>query len=147
MPSPASKPLTPKANADHLTFAEAHRRNGRLAEAVACCRAAVAQRPHNLRALHLLGLLLCDSGERAEGRRGLRAVEAGRRAGEVAGGARAWSALAGTLADGGRGEEAIAARRRAMEARPDSPALHTELLLALHYVHGDEPEVLFAEHV
>jgi predicted O-linked N-acetylglucosamine transferase (SPINDLY family) len=47
----------------------------------------------------------------------------------------------------GRAEEAVAAARKAAACRPDLPYLHSNLLLALHYLASYDPETTFAEHL
>ncbi len=55
--------------------------------------------------------------------------------------------LGSSLTSLGRHAEAIASYRRAMELRPDCTDAHSNLLLALHYNPGAEPEGIFQEHL
>ena len=61
--------------------------------------------------------------------------------------ARAHAGLGMTLQALGAGAEAEAALRKSVELDPKSPTLHSNLLLSLHYLRGEESEMLFAEHV
>lgn len=54
--------------------------------------------------------------------------------------------LAGVLFEQGRVQEAIAELRASLALEPDAPAVHSDLLRALNYADGVEPESIFEEH-
>lgn len=58
-------------------------------------------------------------------------------------------ALAVTQEALGNTHEAIGSYRRAVELRPSDPAMHSDLLLALHYheITGNDPQALYNEHL
>ncbi|MGH7175871.1 MAG: tetratricopeptide repeat protein [Tepidisphaeraceae bacterium] len=73
---------------------------------------------------------------------------AARRAVELApNSSQAHHALADVLYDQGFLDECVNSYRRAIELDPGNANAHTSLLLTLHYRHGNDPELLFAEHV
>lgn len=114
MPRPTAKTL--------LSEGVAHHRRGALAEAATLYQQALALDPEEPDALHLLGLLLGQSGQTEAGI-GLieRALQHRSDAAEYHGN------LASLLQTGGRIDEAVSAARRACELAPRQPALAVNL--------------------
>src|SRR5687768_1025499 len=111
---------------DPLQPAIDHHRAGRLGEAEAAYRAAVARNPRDARALHLLGMLLIQS------RRPGEAVQLLQRAALIAPNiADVHFALAESLRLTGAYAEAEAAYRKSLAIRPLFPPAHNMLGVAL----------------
>ena len=95
-------------------------------------RDALANRPDDVNALHLLGLLLLSTGRVAEAlpplRRAVAAVEAGAAA---PGHAVLYNNLGNALLAAGKGGEAVAAWRRGLGLDPDLAELHANLAVEL----------------
>jgi len=111
---------------DPLAQALSRHRAGDLAGAEAACRAALARRPHDPRALRLLGLMLSAAGRAPEARDALR------RAAHLRPGDRGMRlALARACTSAGRAGEAVALLRGLVAERPRDPAPRAPLALAL----------------
>ena len=114
---------------------------GRLEEAEAALREALRLQEAYPEAHNNLGNVLQKRGPLAE------AVAHHRRALELrAHYPEAVVNLAAALADAGQLDEAIDRYREAADLLPASPAAHSALLFSLHYKHGDDPELMAAEH-
>jgi predicted O-linked N-acetylglucosamine transferase (SPINDLY family) len=114
---------------------------GRLTEAVASCEEALRLRPDSADTLSPLGTALRKQGRLAE------AVACYRRALELQPDrADTLDSLANALKDDGRLNEAVACFRRALTLEPDKAHTHSNLLFALHYMPGADPQSLLAEH-
>ena len=109
---------------ESFNAALAFERDGRLAEALAGYERAVELQPDYVRALHNLGTLLDGTGARD-------AAEARFRAAIAADGAAAepWAGLGANLRAAGRVDEARAAFEKALDLKPEFPAVRWNLAL------------------
>lgn len=115
---------------------------GRPAEAAAAYREALALNPGNAGAHNNLGLVLAVMGEVDDAVVRLRqALRLEKRIPLV------HSNLANLLKDVGQHAEALALYREGIEVDATVPDPYSNLLLALHYVAGQDPEEVFAEHL
>jgi len=114
---------------------------GRLAEAEASYRAALRLWPEDADALTNLGAALIDQGRVEEALASYH--EALRLQPDHP---EALNNLANAYKEQGRLDEAIACFRKATAANPELQAIHSNLLLALHYHAAYDPATTFAEH-
>jgi tetratricopeptide (TPR) repeat protein len=126
----ADSPQSPAvAITDHATarrFADAFRQQGKLAEAIACYRRALALKPDDAGSFNDLGVSLTDVGQTAEG---IACYQAALRLAPRM--AQAHSNLGVAYRDLGRFEEAVACHRAALALRPDLAPIHSNLGNAL----------------
>jgi protein O-GlcNAc transferase len=58
----------------------------------------------------------------------------------------AWNNLGGSWKDKGLFDKAIHHYQKSLEANPTLAPAHSNMLLVMHYLHGDDPGKVFAEH-
>jgi predicted O-linked N-acetylglucosamine transferase (SPINDLY family) len=113
---------------------------GRPEEAVDAFRRAIASDPNDAEHYNNLGNVLKDIGPNEE------AIAALQHAMSIKPGyASPHNNLAIVLMNMGRIEEGLAEYRQAVELEPTSPSNHSNLVLSLHYLHGDDGAMTFAE--
>lgn len=117
--------ISPDAD-DLLAKGAAYHRRGRLAEAEACYREILSERPDQEDALHLLGVIAKQSGQYEL------AVELiGRAVRKNGENSAFFSNLGNALREQGKVEEAVVALRRALAIQPDLPEAYANLGHAL----------------
>jgi predicted O-linked N-acetylglucosamine transferase (SPINDLY family) len=128
-------------------FADAHNNLGnalwsvgQLDEAILECRRALQLQPVYPEALYNLGNALRDRGQTDD------AIAAYLRALEIRPDYfMAFNNLGNAYWDQGRVEEAIGAYRRALAGQPEGSGIHSNLVMALHYLPGDQSALIAAE--
>jgi protein O-GlcNAc transferase len=133
--------LAPQSPETHNNLAVALEALGELEAAESSSREALRLRPQYAEALNNLANVLRKRGQLSEAVRQYRLALA-----LTPGRAELWGNLAAALTDLARHDEAIACHRRAAALAPADALLHSRLLFDLHYSHGDDPELLHAEH-
>jgi predicted O-linked N-acetylglucosamine transferase (SPINDLY family) len=113
---------------------------GRLDEAIAACRKAIALEPGFADAYANLGVALHQIGQLDEAVAACRAAITLNPALPEA-----HSNLGNVLKDKGELDEAISCYRKALELNPNLVAAHDNLLLALHYHHASDAQILLGE--
>ena len=125
----------------HSNLGVAFQQQGKLDDAIACCRRALELKPDFAVANNNLGNALKDQGKLDE------AVACYRQALELAPDyAEAHNNLGNVLKDQGKMDEAVACYRRALELKPEYAVAHSNLLFALEYCQGVTPDALAEAH-
>jgi predicted O-linked N-acetylglucosamine transferase (SPINDLY family) len=166
----------PDSAQDRNKLGDALRQLGRLAEAEACFREALRLKPEYPEALTNLGAALADQGRLGDALEKYREAmrlrpdlpEAHHNLGIVfsamnkpdealvcfeqalrlqPGSALILNSLGSVHRDQGRAEKAISCYRMAVAANPELDFIYSNLLLALHYSAGYDPELALVEHV
>jgi predicted O-linked N-acetylglucosamine transferase (SPINDLY family) len=133
--------LRPEQADAHNHLGAALAEQGRVEDALAAYQEALVRQPDLAGAHYNLGLLLVRRGKPDEAQpRFEQALRIKPDFGE------ALDSLATLYKDQGRVEEAIACLRRAVAVKPELHYIQSNLLFALHYHAGYDPESVFAEH-
>jgi predicted O-linked N-acetylglucosamine transferase (SPINDLY family) len=133
--------LNPNLPEAHCNLGTALLAKGQVEEAVACLRLALQLRPDQAGIYSNLGNVLAECGRLDE------AVDCFNRAAalrpDLVG---VQVNLANALANRGDVERSIAVSRTALERHPTCAFAHGNLLYAMHFVAGIDPQSIFAEH-
>ena len=137
-----SVPRAPERPDFHNNLGCLLRERGQLVYAVAAFRRAIELRPDYSEAWNNIGAAHQDRDELT------RAIDCYRRALQLRPEyPEALSNLAGALESAGRAAEALEVRRRLVALRPTDAAAHADLLICLHYTHGDDGGRMLDEHL